>query len=168
MRYSSFQFSYQKSVNKDLRQKVDDAGDVEGMKAELAQLWIDFDAMTKERDAFLLRIEEKEEEIEQLLDEREEVVVTMKGGDYLPEFRHLIYTLLGANIPQSQVSNVIEKVLGFAGKKASSLPTEKTIRKMNLERGAVSQIHIGEKLEKSGLTLETDETAKLGHKVGAA
>ena len=113
-------------------------------------------------------VEEKEEEIETLLDRIDDVVVTTKGGDYLPEFRHLIYILLGSNVPQSQVSNVIEKVLGFAGKKASSLPTEKTIRKMNLERGAVSQIHIGEKLEKSGLTLETDETAKLGHKVGTA
>ena len=119
----------------------------------------------EERDGLLLRVEEKEEEIETLLDATEEVVVTMKGGDYSPEFRHLIYTLLGANVPHSQVSNVIDKVLCFAGKKASSLPTEKTIRKMNLERGAVSQIHIGEKLEKSGLTLETDETAKLGHKV---
>ena len=86
---------------------------------------------------------QKETEVERLTEELEPEIVTVENGSYTPKFRALVYRLLSRNIAQEQVSPVIEDVFKFAGKKASQLPTPKTIAGMNMEKLALSQTQIG-------------------------
>ena len=85
---------------------------------------------------------EKEEEIEKLQDAASDEIETKVGGQYTPEFRALCQKILGTHLGELHVSNVIEWVLSFGGKKATSLPSPQTIRQMGLERLAVAQMQI--------------------------
>ena len=87
----------------------------------------------------------KEEELEKCrrVEEEGKVIVTCLGGIYSTKFRMLVFALLGDNVPHERLSNVIQNVLTFADKRASNLPTAKTIGKMNIERGTLAQVQIG-------------------------
>ena len=63
----------------------------------------------------------------------------------------------------ARVTPVIQAVLDFVHKKANPLPSEKSIRNMNIERLIISQKQVGEVLStKENTTLQSDETSKFG------
>ena len=159
--------SYQKGQVTELRQKLEEASGSEEIRTENEKLWEEFDSLREERDHMENQLEEKQEEIERLIGllEGKNIVETREGGKYSVNFRNLVYKLLGRNVPQDQVSNIINDVLSFQNKTATSLPSVPMIRRMNYERDALAHRHIGEKLQMEGLTIETDEAANLGHKV---
>ena len=94
------------------------------LKAEHAQLWEEFDQLREERDDLRAEIVEKDAEIE----------TKESSGDFTPKFRQLVYRHIGAKVPQNNISSLIHYTLEYAGKEPSSLPTVKTIRRMDSER----------------------------------
>ena len=77
-----------------------------------------------------------------------------------------MHKLLEHNVSASQVPAVIEACLELSLKKPNhELPSESTIRKMNLQRGIISSMQIREVLPtKENLTLATDEASHYGRK----
>ena len=85
---------------------------------------------------------------------------------YNEDLQRCVHKLLEHNVSASQLSNVIEICLNLAGKKPNhDLPSESTIRKINLQRGVISSMQIREQLPtKENLTLATDEASHYGRK----
>ena len=99
--------------------------------------------LREENEEMRAEIAEKDAVIDQLRDASEPIIQTKDtSGAYTPEFRTVVYRLLGKNIPQANLSSAIQDVLVFAKKEASDLPTTKSIRRMNIERGDVAQQHV--------------------------
>ena len=96
----------------------------------------------------------KEEEIEQLKESIEEEIITCPAGNYTPKFRMLIYNLLGWNVPQENMSlsSVIREVLALADKRATNLPTAKTVGRMSNERLPLAQMQIGVSMNAKDVT----------------
>ena len=86
---------------------------------------------------------EKEAEVERLREELTPEITTFQNGTYTTKMRALIYRLLSRNIAHEQLAGTIQDILDFAGRKATQLPTPKTIGAMNLERLALAQTQIG-------------------------
>ena len=134
---------YQRNQTAELRQRIADIGDVEQLRAEHEQLLEEFNKLREENDEMRAEIAEKEAIIDQLRDAAEPIIQTKDtSGAYTPEFRTLVYRLLGKNIPQANLSSAIRDVLVLAKREASDLPTTKSIRRMNIERGDVAQQHV--------------------------
>ena len=135
---------YQRQQTADLRKKIEDHGDVDQLKADFERLWTEFHEMQQSYDNLLVEMEEKEEELEKLREEAAEVIQTTdEKGNYEPRFRLLVQQVLGRNVPHQQVSPLISDVFSYFNRKASSLPSLKTIGHINLERLAISQRHVG-------------------------
>ena len=123
---------YQRNQTEELRERITKIGDVEVLKAEHAQLWEEFDQLREERDDLRAEIVEKDAEIE----------TKESSGDFTPKFRQLVYRHIGAKVPQNNISSLIHYTLEYAGKEPSSLPTVKTIRRMDSERLSIAQQHV--------------------------
>ena len=123
---------YQRNQTEELRERITKIGDVEVLKAEHAQLWEEFDQLREERDDLRAEIVEKDAEIE----------TKESSGDFTPKFRQLVYRHIGAKVPQNNISSLIHDTLEYAGKEPSSLPTVKTIRRMDSERLSIAQQHV--------------------------
>ena len=134
---------HQRIETDNLRDRIAEIGNVDELRAEHEQLWTEFDELRQERDDLKADVIAKEEEIERLHDAIEEVVrTTESSGEYSPEFRQLVYNILG-KAPHAHVTPIIRDVLAFAGKTASNLPCLPTIRNLNIERLAISQKQLG-------------------------
>ena len=136
---------HQRAQTEELQKRIAAIGDVDELRKEHEQLWTEFDQLRQDYDDLKADIVTKEEEIERLHDEIDEVVrTTESSGEYSPEFRQLVYNILG-KAPHAHVTPIIRDVLAFAGKTASSLPCLPTIRNLNIERLAISQKQLGVK-----------------------
>ena len=135
---------HQRNQTANLRERVSDTENVDELKAGLEELSEDFDKLKDENKDLRAELAEKDAEIDKLRDAIEPVIQTKESsGDYTTSFRRLIYKLLCKNIPQANINSTISDVLDeLAHKEASDLPTEMTIRKMNMERLAVAQHHV--------------------------
>ena len=134
---------YQRNQTEELRERITKIGDVEVLKAEHAQLWEEFDQLREERDDLRAEIVEKDAEIERLRVGAETTIETKESsGDFTPKFRQLVYRHIGAKVPQNNISSLIHYTLEYAGKEPSSLPTVKTIRRMDSERLSIAQQHV--------------------------
>ena len=82
------------------------------------------------------------------------------------DLQRCVHKLLEHNVSVRQVSNVIQICFELAGKKLNhDLPSESTVRNMNLQRGVISNIQIREELPaQENLTLATDEASHYGRK----
>ena len=128
---------YQRNQTEELRQRIANIGDIESLRLEHEQLLETFEQLQEERDNLRAEIDKKDAEIEELRNAAEKVIDTKTpSGEYTAEFRRLVYRHLGKNVPHNNVSSLIQDTLEFAGKEPSSLPTTKSIRRMNNERGA--------------------------------
>ena len=87
-------------------------------------------------------LEEKEEEIEKLEEGSEEVIEMMEGRNYKPEVVSYVWELLRANVAHHQIPAVMRSSLKFVGKRASQIPTVKTINDMATSSLAASQKHL--------------------------
>lgn len=134
---------YHENKKKDARELARVNRELAEVKAEKAALVEKSKKLTTRVGELGATIVEKEEEIEKLLEREGETIMTSKGGVYTPEFRCLIYSLLGYNVPHHHIADVIRDILAIANKRASTLPTDKTIGTMNLERLTLSQKQIG-------------------------
>ena len=85
---------------------------------------------------------------------------------YNDNLQKCVHKLLEHNVSARQVSNVIEACLDLVGKKPNhDLPSESTVRKINLQRGVISSMQAREELPtKENLTLATDEASHYGRK----
>ena len=117
--------------------------DIQKLEAENCSLREKCTKLTERVGDLDEKLVEKEEEVEKLKEATAEEIVTCPGGSYTPKFRTLIYSLLGKNVPHESISPVIEDCWNFQDKRATTLPTAKTIGRMNLERLALSQKQIG-------------------------
>ena len=81
----------------------------------------------------------KEEEVEELRQANSVEVETMNGSSYTPEFINLVWKLQSKNVPFHHISSVISDCWEFVDKKATNLPTEKTLSSINLSRLAAGQ-----------------------------
>ena len=124
-------------------------------------------------DDFKTKLQEKEEEANNLLAEnewlREMVQLDMPTkddrGSYSVPMKECICRLLDHNVPTGQIPVVIETVLKLVGKAASDLPSKSTIKEWNVMRLCISQKQLGtEMLKTSHLGLLSDETSKFGKK----
>ena len=73
---------------------------------------------------------------------REEKVETMKGREYTTEFEDLVYKLQSREVAFRHIPDVIADCWEFVGKKATNLPTEKTVSRMNISRLGIGQKHL--------------------------
>ena len=133
----------QRTVTADLQQQVSASADIEEVRHENERLWEELETMRQTIEDLRNDLEQKEEENEELKEELSEVVKTMEGNEYTPEFRQLCYNMLDSNVPQVRLNAVITDCLALVKKKASHLPNEKTIGKMEIERLALAQKQIG-------------------------
>ena len=134
---------HHRSQSSDLRQRVTKIEDVEQIKAEHEQLWEEFDKLQEEADSLRAEVAEKDDEIDRLSAAADPLIQTKdNSGEYIPEFCRLVYRLLGKNIPHHHVSSTIADILQFAERKASDLPSTKSIGRMNIERGSVALQHV--------------------------
>ena len=135
----------QREANDNLRKEIAATADADQLRIENEQLWQEFDEMRANFDDAKAELVQKEEEIEDLREQLSTTIQTTDSrGQYLPEFRLLMMKVLGHNVPHEHASAVIKDVLAYAGREASSLPDERTIRdRMNIERLSVSHLHIG-------------------------
>ncbi len=101
---------------------------------------------------------------------RDDRVINTKvpdGTRYADFTRLCIYKLLNCRVSITNIPEVIETVLDFAGITCPELPKRSTISEMNIERLSLSQQQIAEKVpECENMTLYTDETTKHGDKFG--
>ena len=111
------------------------------------------------------KVKSLESEIKQMQLETVDIYNTRKQC-YNEDLQKCVHKLLEHNVSASQVSNVIEACLDLAGKKPNhDLPSESTVRKMNLQRGVISSMQIREELPtKENLTLAMDEASHYGRK----
>ena len=83
---------------------------------------------------------------------------------FTSSFRILVYELLKEHVGSEHVSNVIKSVFKFLNKEADKLPSNTTIRTMNIERLRICQTQIAELADVEDTTLYSDETSKYGEK----
>ena len=119
---------YQRQQSSQLRQHIADLGDVDQLREEHESLWLEFDELRLNYDNL----------------HAEQSIIETRGddGEYTTAFRTVLYNVLGSNVPHDKVNDVIQNVLSFVGKEAASLPSLKTIRKMNIERLSIGQQHV--------------------------
>ena len=134
-----------RKTTKDLRKKLAEYEDIDELRRDHENLWIEFDEMRAKCDDLQAKLVELEEEVEKLKDAQSTTIQTKDSrGQYKPEFRYLMMKVLGHNVPHAHASAVIKDVLAYAGREASDLPVERVIReRMNIERLGVSHRHIG-------------------------
>ena len=97
-----------------------------------------------------------------LAEEQNQELLLLVNGSFTNNLRKCVYELLGCHVAQDKVPKVIESVLTLAKAKIDKLPSNTTIRNINKEMVAVSQLHL-ENLTKAGnLSLQSDETPKFG------
>ena len=138
------QLRYHKQQDSVFREQHSDCGDIEKLRSQFEKLWNEFDEMRQAYDNLQAEVVEKEEELERLREEAETMIKTTdNAGSYTPRFRLLVQQILAKNVPQEHVSPIIEEVLTFAARKATKLPTLKTIRQINFERLPIAQRHVG-------------------------
>ena len=134
---------YQRQQSSQLRQHIADLGDVDQLREEHESLWLEFDELRLNYDNLHAELEEKNAEIDQVRDAEQSIIETRgDDGEYTTAFRTVLYNVLGSNVPHDKVNDVIQNVLSFVGKEAASLPSLKTIRKMNIERLSIGQQHV--------------------------
>lgn len=87
---------------------------------------------------------------------------------YTPELQRCAQKLLTENVGTNHVGNGIAEVLKLAGKQPNKLPSQGTVRNINLQHLVIAQTKIAEDVSgKQHTTLETDESSKYGQKYGA-
>ena len=76
-----------------------------------------------------------------------------------------IHDLLNHSVAMDKVPKVIESVLKLCGKKSERLPSETTIRNINIRKMGLTQMQLSSTLpERPDMTLYSDETSKKGKK----
>lgn len=91
-----------------------------------------------------------------------------EGREFTFQAQRCVHALLSENVATNRVGNVITEVLKLAGKTADRVPSQTTVRSMNIQRLLIAQKHVAEDLSsKKSTTIETDETSKYGSKYGA-
>lgn len=83
---------------------------------------------------------------------------------YTSEVQKCVYTLLDNNVSASNVGTVINACLKLVGREAEKTPAKITVLEMNLQRLALAQMQISDKISDKDLCLMTDETSKAGNK----
>ena len=77
----------------------------------------------------------------------------------------MYYELLDNSVAMDKVSNVLQSVLKLCGKNPDRLPSNSTIRNINVRNMGLTHIQLSSTLtENSDMTLYTDETLKKAKK----
>ena len=94
------------------------------------------------------KVTELKSTVERLEEQHEpdKLVFTFKKNKYTPDVHKCVHKLLELNIVHHNVGPVIEAVLDMIGVTANHLPSESSVRNMNIERLVLSQEQIKESL----------------------
>ena len=105
------------------------------------------------------------DQIQQLKSDKNEVF-KYSDNRFSDSMQKCVHKLLEHNVGASQVPAVIEVCLDLSQKKPKhDLPSDSTIRKMNLQRGIISSMWIREVLPtKENLTFATEKASHYGRK----
>lgn len=148
-----------------------ESGDEEELLVEEeSALQEDIDCLIQELETYKSTHKENlqlREEMKELQDSAVKEVHTYDAdsGSFTPEFRELVYKLLGLHVSSTQVSATVSAVLEFAGLNCERLPRRSTVSNWNVERLALAQMQIAEELPaQADTTLYSDETSKFGHR----
>ena len=113
-------------------------------------------------------LEQQQDYIEQVENERNTKIETFTDGRYTDELRECCISLLSLGIGHNKIGPAICTVLRLAGKTVERLPAPSTINNMIVEAGVISKLHLGEVLPATAYnTLHTDGTTKFGEKYGS-
>ena len=134
-------------------------------RLEMTGLREKIDELEYEDNLMLDKVKYLESEIIRLQSDTVNIYNTRKQC-YNEDLQRCVHKLLEHNVSASQVSSVIRICVELTGKKLNhDLPSESTIRNINLQRGIISNIQIREEVPaQENLTLSTDEASHYGRK----
>ncbi len=174
---SSEQYYKSKVVKLEAKLTEDQSPELHGIEAELEAAKQQLAELQEKHTALKSKCQQLNDTVNELqhanelLDEciRDQQVVSIydpKTQGYKPNLHRCVHKLLESNVSTTKMSSVIEAVLDLVNVSVDhELPSDTCYRKMNIQRGIISQMQVLDQLSKEDdLTVATDEAMHYNRK----